>query len=289
MLLSSEKDLKKVLENVVKELANLVKPPIDKIEIVAYGRGAYPPAHQYYLSALHVGQKLSLEAASQTAIHTLPYRDDIRGILVYVFDVKDKSVLSLAQAASLLEVPIWIYGPPLHPAYEEKLETLDVERVIIPQDYPLILLSLASLEWFINKLPESRRKRLKEETSSLIDSIDWLKERYSTELSRVKDKDIDYILTTFSTYSGAYYLRTLLKSLNRRTPKILLMDELPYVNKGSKVLIFSTSTEEHLHSEVKLEAQVKGLDVIIIKFNTDPLTASIYSMLVSSMITGVII
>ncbi len=263
------------------------KPDIDDVDLIIYSMGSYPPAHILYVSLLHSGKKATLTSAAEASIHILPYRENVGKIIAFVYNRKDPSIVNLAQVSSLLNIDLKIYGPKLHPAYEERIESLNVEKVDVESEFPLMTLSLASLLWTWNILPASRSERIKNEVDEMETSPQWLEERYKDEISALKDSEkLNYVLYTFSTKPGAEYLRLLLKKLGSPSPRLLELERISDVEEESKVITYISTVEEHFYPNVKLETQIKKLDQVIIRFNTDPLTTGIYSMIFSSIIAG---
>ncbi len=290
MPLSKSSKFIKSFINCVNEAKEIPRAEIEKVDIVVYSTDSYPPAHSLYISLLHSGKRVILASAVEASVHILPYRENVNGIITFVYRKKDPSIINLAQVSSLLDIKLKVYGPSLHPAYEEKLESLGIERIEICSKSPLITLSMASLFWTYGLLPKARKDRLKNELDELGKALYWLEERYENELNELDELGkIDAVLYTFSTRSGAEYLRLLLNDISGYSPIILPFNEINVLRSESKVLTFMSSVEEHFYPSIRLEAQIKNIKQIVVKFNTDPLTASIYSMLFSSLVTGKIL
>ncbi len=286
---NGENSLSDTLIEVLKLAIEIPEPHFNKIDMVVYSINTYPPAHQFYLSASHSGINIHMTDPIQASLHILPYKEDVKGIVAFVAESRDNYIINLAQASYSLNVPLRLYGPPMHPAYEEKLDELDVDRIVIEYKAPIFLMTLASLFWLLKRLPEARKSRLSKEMEIFMESASWLRERYNTELLSVKSRKFEYVIASFSTLSGAHYLRTIAKKLGMNIPNLLKLDEIDFVKKGSSILVYMTTTEERNYPNIRLLSQLKELSPIIVNFNTDPLTANIYSMLFSAMIFNKII
>jgi len=275
-----------VIAKSLEEAREIPKPEINDIDLIVYSTNSYPPAHILYASLLHSGKRTILTSSAEASIHILPYRENIGKIIAFVYDRKDPSIINLAQVSSLLNIDLRIYGPKLHPAYEEKLENLNVKKINVELDAPLITLSLASLLWTWKMLPARRSERIKNEIDEMESSPQWLEERYGSEIDTIKDiGKLNYVLYTFSTKPGAEYFRLLLKEIKNTPPKPLELEKISEIEEESKIITYISTVEEHFYPNIRLEAQIKRLNQIIIRFNTDPLTTGIYSMIFSSLIS----
>jgi len=240
--------------------------------LIAYSRGAEPPAYTLYTATLHAGLRTRIASAVEASVHLLPYRDQDR-VVVFTLNPRDPRALNTAITAALLGVKVTLITPPLHEAYEERVRVHDVEVVKVESRYPLLAMTAAALMW-TPRLMGFREGRIRGEISSLKDALKWVYESYKELVEGGAGYEI--AAYTPSTRPGAYYY---CRATGCREPIPLeAVAELP---RGLKVLGLLTTAEEHAYRDLILLAKTQGVQVEVATFNTDPVTATLYSTLLA--------
>jgi hypothetical protein len=240
--------------------------------LIAYSRGAEPPAYTLYIATLHAGLKTRIASTVEASLHLLPYKDQDRMVL-FTINPRDTRALNTVITAALLNVKVTLVTPPLHEAYEERVRMHDVEVVRVKPRQPLLTMTIAALRW-TPKLMGFREGRVRGEISSLRDALRWIHENYKDVVE--SGAAYETVAYTPSTRPGAYYY---CRATGCREPIPLeAVAELP---RGARILGLLTTTEEHAYRDVLLLARTQGVQLDTATFNTDPVTATLYSTLLA--------
>ncbi len=240
--------------------------------LIAYSRGAEPPAYTLYIATLHAGLKTRIASAVEASIHLLPYRDQDR-MVILTLNPRDSRALNTAITAAILGTRVTLVTPPLHEAYEERVRLHDVEVVRVESKYPLLTMTIAALRW-TPKLMGFREGRVRGEISDIKNAFKWVYETYKDSIE--SGAVYETIAYTPSTRPGAYYY---CRAIGCREP--LPLEAIVELPRGVKVLGLLTTTEEQAYRDLILLARTQGVQVDTVTFNTDPVTTTLYSTLLA--------
>jgi len=235
--------------------------------IVASCPGAEGYGAQYYLALRHSGVRAVRASCVEAFTHILPYSMGGEECVAFTINPRDSHLIHLANTASALGVRLIAYGPRPHPAYDDVLAELGIDYRVVEDNTGLALL-IAPLLW-APKPWKARRERLEGEIESLPEAPGWLRERYPEALGSLASSRADGIAYSPSTEPGALLLA------NRLGLRAYMLSSIAGLG-GQRILAFYTSAEEYAYRQTLLAAKVRGVDVVEVKLNTDPLTASIY-------------
>ena len=269
----------------LRDARSLTPPRPAEEALIVHCPRAEAPAYQLYLGYTHSGRRAAVASCLEVAVHLAPYRS-LEYMIVYSIGGRDHHLIHLAEASRLLEAEIIVYAPQAHPLYEEKLSELGTERILVKSRHPLMAMTLASLLWG-PELLGARAERLKQEIGELEDAPTWVAETLGDAIERASRLEgIDMILYTPATRPAAYYLReALYRKIGYMVP-VAPLEELSLAPRGSRGISIYTSVEEHGYREALLSARMRGVELVELRLNTDPVTANIYAMIASAMITG---
>jgi len=245
--------------------------------LVVYTRGSEPPAYTLYTASLHAGLKPRVASAVEASVHLLPYRD-VDSTVIFTVNPRDSRALNTAITAAILGVKVTLVTPQLHEAYEERVRAQGVDIVKIQSRHPLLAMTIAAVRW-TPKLMGFREGRVREEISNLQTALRWVYESYRGVVE--KRARYDTIAYTPSTRPGAYYYCRAAGCLEP-----LPLDAITELPQGARVLAIQTTAEEHAYRDVILAAKTQGVELDIVTINTDPVTASLYSVLLALLLTG---
>lgn len=259
----------------LREATRLPSAFVGEGALIVYARGGEPPAYTLYIATLHAGLKSRVASAVEASTHILPYRDVDRMIL-FTLNPRDSRALNTVITASLLGVKTTLVSPPLHEAHEEKIRMYDVEIIKVDSKYPLLTMTIAALHW-TPKLMGFREGRIRGEISSLQGALRWVYENYVDVVER--GDQYDMVAYTPSTRPGAYYY-----ARAKGIPEPLPLEALNELPRDMRVLAMMTTTEEHSYRDLILSAKTQGVTLELVTMNTDPITATLYSMLLALLI-----
>jgi hypothetical protein len=173
----------------------------------------------------------------------------------------------------------YVVSPGMHPAYEERLEELGAEHIRLRR-HPVLSMTLAALTW-VPRMQGFREERLRAEIEAIGDALSWVSERYSREIGEARGLLGAQGFTAYHTPTGspgAYYLARVAGA--REAP----LESAPALRAPG--VAFAASIEEASYRDVILAARVRGARLAVIVFNTDPVTAGVYSVLAAALIAG---
>ncbi len=269
---SSPEEAYKIALEAAKELP---RPKLEGEVLVAYTGEAEAPARIMYMALTHSGSRSLIAHSVEAARHIAPYRD-LDTVLVYSPSGRDPRGLGLAETASLMGARnVVLVAPELHPAYREKAEMLGVNLVEIPSSAPPILtMALASLYWAPRQMGP-RAGRLEAELGELSTALDWVRET----LKPNPEYSVLQALYTPAAKPGAIYHCTSTGCSPQPLESVLSM------RRGVEAIAYSTSVDEQDYRDVIASYKARGVRLHVIRINTDPITAGLYSMLSALLIT----
>lgn len=238
-------------------------------DIISFSRGGEPAANILYIASLHAGMDVRLASAVELSYHLLPYAERSRAIIFS--PRRDLRAVSAAIAASILGAEVIFVAPPQGANVEERLEMRGVERVTLPEQSPMISSSfLAAMS--APKLMGFRESRVRGELAALSEALTWLR----AGAERLRGASFEAVLYTPVTKAGAYYLRHA-SGCSEPAP----LEALPEL-RASRALAMYSSLEESEYRDVlsSLPPWVEPLRV-----DADPVTASLYSVILSAIIS----
>ncbi len=253
----------------------LPRPRLEGEVLVAYTGAAEAPARILYTALTHSGSKALIAHSVEAARHIVPYRD-IDTVLIYSPSGRDPRSLGLAETASLLGVGrVALVTPQMHPAYREKAESLGVELVELPGKAPPILaMALASLHWAPKQMGP-RAGRLEAEIGELDSALEWARETLEATPGYAGLE----ALYTPAAKPGAIYHCTTTGCTPRPLEAVLSMP------RGAEAVAYVTSVDEQDYRDVLASHAARGVRLHVIRINTDPITAGLYSILAALLIT----
>lgn len=251
--------------------------------IVTPSPGADPAARILYTGVSHSGVRCLYARPSEVSLTLLPYREYRFAVVGMTLDPKDSRIIQLAETSSILGAEaIYIVAPPLHPVYEDRLSSMGVERIVVPNSSPLIFMSVASLAW-TPRLLGSREDRFRSEIRDLPASVAWVEETFSNIIASASDRMLNVYYTPF-TMPGAEYLFTAGSSSHPIPLDLLGFSSIR--PEGGETLIMLTSTEEPSYRDLVRTAMLRSKKPLIANINTDPITAGFYSIILAALISG---
>ena len=270
--------LSEAYKEALEEARRLKGPRVGDGSLIASSGPAEAAGLTLYMASLHAGARTSYSTTAEAAVHVIPYRHDIEGVIVFTADPKDSRVLGLAEAGSAMELEIVVVGPEMHGAYEARLEELGVERVIVEGAAPLLSMMIAALHW-APRMMGQREERYRRELEELGSAMEWASERYGDSIGRASRAPHKTVYYTPSTRPSAVYYKALNPG-SRAAP----LEEAPSAGDGG--VVFMASVEEPLYRDVLLACRVRGVRLEEFKINTDPVTAPVYAAIIASLLAG---
>lgn len=266
-----------VINEALRQASTLSHVSLEGEVIITYTWRAEPAAYTLYLTLLHAGRNALLAHTSLASVHILPYREVDR-VVAFSIDERDARTVNLAMASSALGIEAVVVGPSLHPAVEETLSSLGVERIIVKSPAPLLTMMAATLYWR-PKLMGAREERVKAEVEALDSAVEWVSNRYSRELESLAGKNYESIYYSPTLEAGARYYSILTGS----TPKPL--DEVSTAKGPLETAAFIAGVDEHNYKDLILSSSLRGVKLNKIVVDTDPVTANIYASILSALAT----
>ncbi|MCE4601619.1 MAG: hypothetical protein F7B18_00370 [Desulfurococcales archaeon] len=253
----------------------LPRPRLEGEVLVAYTGAAEAPARILYTALTHSGSKALIAHAVEAARHIVPYRD-IDTVLIYSPSGRDPRTLSLAETASLVGGGrVALVTPQMHPAYREKAESLGVDLVELTSRAPPILaMALASLYWAPKQMGP-RAGRLEAEVGELASALEWAIETLGANPGHAGLE----ALYTPAAKPGAIYHCAATGCMPRPLEAVLSM------HRGAEAVAYMTSVDEQDYRDVTASHTARGIKLHVIRINTDPITAGLYSILAALLIT----
>ncbi len=259
----------------INDAASLPKIELAGDVLVISSGGAEIAADVLYVSALSAGLKVLRASPTEASVLVMPYRDFDR-VIVFALDPKDSRAVRAATESALMGYNTVVVAPPLHETLESRLGMSNVQRVVVKSDSPLTTMSVASLLW-APKGNEARYKRLSGEVADIRTVPKWLEDNYrpqAEELVAAKSLSVYY---TPSLRAGAMYL------CRARRCLAAPLDALEPMQGSELTLLLATTAEEHDYKDIELRLASSGIRQVKVLFNTDPVTASAYSVFFAAL------
>ena len=253
----------------------LPRPRLGDDTIVVHGRGGLAAAYTLFLALAHSGARAVLLRPLEAAVHVLPYRET-GPLVIYTRDPRDLRSLNAAMAGVHLGLEVYLVAPPLHEALEEQLESLGVERIRVPPAAPpLLTMVLASLHW-APKMMGAREERLRREIGELDTALDWLRDSQARALA---GEPPSLVLYTPAALPGAAYHAEAVGGEARP------LEEALGLGPGSRAVAYTVGVERHGYKDIILRARTSRVELVEVPIDTDPVTATVYSVLAAMLLT----
>ena len=277
--MQSSRSLEKAFKEAIKVAERLPRPEIGDDAIIAYSGGGKPSALTLYIALIQAGARATLTPASLAATSILPYRET-GAVIVYTDSGRDVRAVNLLMAASSLGVKAYLISPPLHPAVEDLVASLEANTITVEAEATLLTMMIAALHWR-PQLMGAREQRIREELEVLPDALGWVQERYSDVLSAAQGN-----IPARAYYSPLMEAAARYYTLISGKPSYELEESLLIEARGEKPLLFVSSVEAHNYKDILLGLSMKGVRPLKIEVNTDPVTANIYASILAGVISG---
>lgn len=239
--------------------------------MIAYGSGGRAPALILYLAYLHSGTPATLAPATLASVHLIPYRET-GPLIVYTLNPKDNRAVNALMAASSLGLRTVLVAPDMHPAIEELVSQLGVDRVRVPEeDDPLVSASAYSL-FSAPQMMGARRERLLEEIGALEEAPRWLLEE-KPGLVEAAGSRAEYALYSPVGEPAAIAHREAYGSV-----AMPLEDSSP-PPRGARAVVFYSVVEQHDYKDVLMRLGIMGVRARQAAITTDPVTGAFYLLL----------
>ncbi|NOZ30851.1 MAG: hypothetical protein GXO68_02750 [Crenarchaeota archaeon] len=271
--MQSSKDMSQAILEAIKEARSLPKISLDGELVITYTWRAKPAALSMYMTLLHSGLKATIAHTALASVHIIPYRD-IDTLVVFTADERDTRTVNLAMAASSLGIRTTVVGPRMHPAIEDTLNNMNVERIEVSSNAPVLTMMIASLFWR-PKLMGAREERMQEELTSLDSAYEWIRERYSEEIAKLSQIGPEKIYYTPSIEAGASYY-AMLAGANSYP-----LDELSNLKGPREAIAFVAGVDQHNYKDIILNASLRGVKLYKVVIDTDPVTVNLYAAMLA--------
>jgi len=277
--LQSSKNLEKAFREAIEIAKSLPKAEIGDDTIIAYSGGGKPPALNLYIALIQAGARATIAPASLAASSILPYRET-GTVIVFTNSGRDARAVNLLMAASSLGVKAYLVSPPLHPAVEDLVASLEAETITVEAEATLLTMMIATLHWR-PQLMGAREQRIREEIEALPEAWEWVQERYSDVLNTARKS-----VPARTYYSSLLEAAARYHTLASGRPSYELEDSLLIEARGERPLLYVSSVEAHNYKDILLGLTMKGVRPLKVEVNTDPVTANIYASIIAGIISG---
>ncbi len=272
--------LKENLSKYVEFVKSFKKPDLGDNLLIISEHASRPAARILHMSFLSAGKTSYLYTPTESSFYLLPYNENVGNVIIFA-SKKDPKAIHAAEVARLMDRKIIFVSPEMDKNIEERLEYINALRIKIETEAPIITMGLLSLFWS-SEQSGLRAERMKREIEKIDTSLEWLEEKYGDSIQRVRLIESDAIFAyTPSTEAGGIYAYYAVPNCLLPLPFELAIENrlrLPIV-----LLTSTTDIEDYKSMIIALKGNRKNE---IVEFNTDPITAGIYSMLFISMVSG---
>ncbi|MEB3765835.1 MAG: hypothetical protein GSR77_06715 [Desulfurococcales archaeon] len=271
----SYKELEESYRKALERAKALPRIPIGDETIIVSTTRARAAARILYMGILHSGKQVFLSTPTETMYHLLPYRETGK-VIVFNDEPRSLRIVGLVESAGLLGVEITIITPRLHPAVNERVQQQNAEIIEVPDKDPLLTMALYAL---LNtpSLMGTRQDRFQGELDHLDSALEWMRDKITAEETRLVE-DSETLYYTPATEPGGYYYY----ALTGKYP--LPLDAL--IPGKAKGLVILTGVEELTYKDIIMQYRIRGGQKRILKIDTDPITAGLYSILAVILLTG---
>ncbi|MEB3759225.1 MAG: hypothetical protein GSR81_00050 [Desulfurococcales archaeon] len=271
----SYEELEKSYSKALERAKALPRIQIGDETIIVSTTRARAAARILYMGILHSGKQVFLSSPTEAMYHLLPYRETGK-VVVFNDEPRSLRIVGLAESAGLLGAETTIITPSLHPAVKERIQQQNAELIEVPDKDPLLIMALYAL---LNtpSLMGSRQERFQAELDHLDSALEWMRDKITVEEPRLLENS-ETLYYTPATEPGGYYYY----ALTGKYP--LPLDALmPGKAKG---LVIITGVEELTYKDIIMQYRIRGGQRRILKIDTDPITAGLYSILAVILLIG---
>ena len=277
-------DLKRDLGKAIEVAKSLKKPSINDNILIISDYMSRSAGKILYISLLSSGKKATLLTPTESVEYSLPYYEHFNSVIVFSSNSKDSRSVHAAEVSRLMNLEVNFISPKMEDTLEERLEYLNVNRILVNSKTPVIVNSIASLLWIPEDLGD-RYERIKREIDDLENSYDWLINKYGSSTEKMKNLNEEFVMFyTPSTEAGAIYCYNIIQNCIFILPIELLSNKIKY-----RKYLLTSSVDSSDFKDLILMLKMGYLDNEVIEFNTDPITAGLYSMLLISLISNKLI
>lgn len=277
-------DLKEELIKSINIAKSLKKPELGENLLIISDYNSRPAGKILYIALLTSGKRASLLTPTEAVEYALPYYESFDNVIIFSSNPRDSRSVHAAEVSRLMNLDVEFISPKMNDTLEERLDYLGVRRKIVDGNTPIITMSIASLLWIPKDL-EDRYERIKKEIDDLGNSYEWLIDKYNFSLEKIRGINEEFVLLyTPSTESGAIYAYNLLQNCSFILPIEFVSNK---IKKRSILLTSSVDSSDFKDLILMFKMNYSGNEII--EFNTDPITAGIYSMLFISLISNKLI
>ncbi len=252
------------------------RPRIREDTLIVATPDALPAAQILYMGCLHAGVKCTLSDPTLASMSILPYRE-IASIIAFTTQKRSLRVVNLAETASLLGTDVTVVGPKMHPAVEERLESLGVHLITL-KDPLLLSMSILATLW-IPRLMGTREERVRRELEELSTALEWVKGKIRFPVP-IGENSRSPPLYTPMTAPGSYY-----HCIALRCGIPVPLDAYSFMPHGD--ILYISGVELHNYKDVM---SFRGPPVPtqgVILIDSDPVTVGLYSVVAALLITGI--
>ncbi len=281
--MQSSEGLLKSIARSLSDARSLPRPDFSGELVIIAPPEAAAAAKVLYVGALSSGARAVLAGPTEASVLLMPYREVPR-MIAYAVSPRDSRVVRAVEEAAMLGSEVYLVAPRLHEALEARLSRRDgVTRVEVPGDAPLMTMIFASALWSPRPMG-ARASRVEVELKELDGAAQWVLQTYSREASEVASLERYSAFYTPAAEPGARYLCLAAERCSHAAP----LEELPRY-RGEAAVIMETTAESHDYGDVEVGAAARGVRLVKLVVNTDPVTAGVYSAIFSALASGRVI
>jgi len=237
--------------------------------VIAYGAGGLPAAKILYLAYLHSGTPATLAPATLASVHVLPYRET-GPLIIYTLDPKDNRAVNALMAASSLGVRAVLVAPPMHPAVEDLIAQLAVERITVPAGPDPEVAMAAHALLSAPPMLGARRGRLDEELAALEEAPRWLVEEKRDIVEAAGPAGLA-LYTPVGEPAARAHAR-----LHGSLPAPLGEAR---AERGEEAVVFTAGVEAHDYRDILTRLRLGGARLRVASIPTDPVSGAFYLLL----------
>jgi len=200
----------------------------------------------------------------------LPYRET-GPLIVYTLDPKDNRAVNAVMAASSLGVPAVLIAPPMHPAVEDLLGQLAVERITIPAGPDPEAAMAAHALLSAPPMQGARKGRLEGELGALEEAPRWLLEE-KRDLVEASGPAAHTLYSPVGEPAAHAHAR-----LHGSRPGPLGGPWAP--GRGEEAVVFTSSVEAHDYRDILTRLRMGGVRLRVASITTDPVSGAFYLLL----------
>ncbi|AFZ70383.1 hypothetical protein Calag_0628 [Caldisphaera lagunensis DSM 15908] len=273
-------ELKNNLIKAIDVAKSMKKPEIEDNILIISDYISRSAGKILYIGLLSSGKKATLLTPTEAVLYSLPYYENFNKTIIFSMNPKDSRSVHAAEVSRVMNLEVEFISPKLDDTLEERLKYLGVKRIFINSEWPIITSSIASLLWIPKDLGE-RYERIKKEMDNLEGALDWLNEKYKSNIERIKKINEEFaIFYTPSTEAGGIYAYNILQNCAFALPIEFLKNKIKY-----RKILLTSSVDSSDFKDLIIMFKIDYTGNELIEFNTDPITVGLYSMLFISLIS----